>query len=51
MNKRKIVTLLVAGTLTVGIVGGTLAYFTSQDSVVNQFRKEEKSGSGPNKGV
>lgn len=37
MNKRKIVTLLVAGTLTVGVVGGTLAYFSSQDSIVNNF--------------
>lgn len=52
MNKRKIVTLLVAGTLTVGVVGGTLAYFTSQDSVVNQFEtKGGNIGDDPNSGI
>ena len=37
MNKKKIITLLVAGILTVGIVGGTFAWFTSNDSVTNKF--------------
>lgn len=37
MNKKKITALLIAGVLTVGIVGGTFAWFTSSDSVTNKF--------------
>lgn len=37
MHKKKIQALAVAGVLTVGVVGGTLAWFTSQDSVKNTF--------------
>lgn len=37
MNKKKLSALLLAGTLTAGVVGGTFAWFTSQDSVTNQF--------------
>lgn len=37
MNKKKIAALLIAGILTVGVVGGTFAWFTSSDSVTNQF--------------
>lgn len=37
MNKKKIVALLVAGIMTMGVVGGTLAWFTSKDSVTNVF--------------
>ena len=37
MNKKKIVTLIVAASLTLGILGGTLAWFTSQDTVINSF--------------
>ena len=37
MNKKKLITLLVAGVLTVGVVGGTFAWFTSSDSVSNKF--------------
>lgn len=37
MNKKKIAALLVAGVMTVGVVGGTLAWFTSNDSVTNIF--------------
>ena len=37
MNKKKLSALLLAGTLTVGVVGGTFAWFTSQDSVTNKF--------------
>ena len=37
MNKKKIAVLLVAGVMTVGVVGGTLAWFTSWDSVTNVF--------------
>ena len=36
LNK-KFQVLAVAGVLTVGIVGGTLAWFTSQDSTTNKF--------------
>lgn len=37
MNKKKVATLLVAGALTVSIVGGTLAWFTSKESIPNKF--------------
>ena len=37
MSKKKIAALLVAGMMTVGVVGGTLAWFTSNDSVTNVF--------------
>lgn len=37
MSKKKIVSLLVAGALATGIVGGTLAWFTSSDNVTNKF--------------
>ena len=37
MNKKKIAALAIAGVLTVGIVGGTFAWFTSEDSVTNKF--------------
>ena len=37
MNKKKLSALLLAGTLTAGVVGGTFAWFTSQDSVTNKF--------------
>ncbi|MDD6770385.1 MAG: BsaA family SipW-dependent biofilm matrix protein [Inconstantimicrobium porci] len=37
MNKKKVISLLVAGVMTVGIVGGTLAWFTSSDNVTNKF--------------
>lgn len=37
INKKKFQVLAVAGVLTVGIVGGTLAWFTSQDKVTNEF--------------
>lgn len=37
MSKKKIAALIVAGIMTVGVVGGTLAWFTSNDSVTNVF--------------
>lgn len=37
MNKKKLSALLLAGILTAGVVGGTFAWFTSQDTVTNQF--------------
>lgn len=37
MSKKKIVSLLTAGALATGIVGGTLAWFTSSDNVTNKF--------------
>lgn len=37
MNKKKLSALLLAGTLTAGVVGGTFAWFTSQDTVTNKF--------------
>lgn len=37
MHNKKIQALVVAGLLTVGVIGGTLAWFTSQDQVTNIF--------------
>ena len=37
MNKKKVGVLAAAGLMTVGVVGGTLAWFTSWDSVTNVF--------------
>lgn len=49
MHKKKIQALAVAGVLTVGVVGGTLAWFTSQDSVKNTFNtgaSNDNNGNG-----
>lgn len=49
MHKKKIQALVVAGVLTVGVVGGTLAWFTSQDSVKNTFNtgaSNDENGNG-----
>lgn len=48
MNK-KVQALAVSGVLTVGVIGGTLAWFTSQDSVKNPFNtasNKDNNGSG-----
>ena len=37
MNKKKLVTMVLAGSLAVGLVGGSLAWFTSSDKVLNKF--------------
>lgn len=38
MNKKfKYTSLVAAGAVTLGLVGGTLAWFTAQDEVVNEF--------------
>ncbi|MGG7178392.1 SipW-dependent biofilm matrix protein BsaA [Clostridium paraputrificum] len=37
MNKKKIIALLIVGGLTIGAVGGSFAWFTSSDSVMNKF--------------
>lgn len=37
MNKKKIIALVITGLLAVGIVGGTLAWFTASDSITNKF--------------
>ena len=50
MNKKKIQALAVSGVLTVGVIGGTLAWFTSQDQLTNKFNtgsnnsEESKTG-------
>ena len=52
MNKKKIVALLVAGVMTIGVVGGTLAWFSDTDSVTNVFdtgkinNEDNKNGKG-----
>ncbi|QEZ70090.1 hypothetical protein D4A35_14760 [Paraclostridium bifermentans] len=48
MNK-KVQALAVSGVLTVGVIGGTLAWFTSQDKVTNTFNTAsniDNNGSG-----
>lgn len=37
MNKKKIITLLISGSLAIGLIGGTLAWYTSSDNVNNAF--------------
>lgn len=48
MNK-KVQALAVSGVLTVGVIGGTLAWFTSQDKATNAFNtasNKDNNGSG-----
>lgn len=42
MNK-KVQALVVSGVLTVGVIGGTLAWFTSQDKATNTFNTASNS--------
>ena len=51
MNKKKLSALLLAGTLTAGVVGGTFAWFTSQDSVTNEFATGGKNDDDKNTGI
>lgn len=51
MNKKKLSALLLAGTLTAGVVGGTFAWFTSQDTVTNQFATGGTNDDDPNAGI
>ena len=37
MNKKRIATIILAASLTVGLIGGSLAWFTSSDEVTNKF--------------
>lgn len=41
MKNKKITIMIAAVVVTVGIVGGTLAWFTSSDSIVNNFTTGE----------
>lgn len=43
MNK-KVQALAVSGVLTVGVIGGTLAWFTSQDKATNTFNTASSNG-------
>ena len=51
MNKKKLSALLVAGTLTAGVVGGTFAWFTSKDTVTNQFATGGTNDDDSNAGI
>lgn len=51
MNKKKLSALLLAGTLTAGVVGGTFAWFTSQDSVTNEFATGGNEDDDPDAGI
>lgn len=52
MNKKKLSALLLAGILTAGVVGGTFAWFTSKDTVTNQFATTGTNEPGnPNAGI
>jgi predicted ribosomally synthesized peptide with SipW-like signal peptide len=50
MNKKRIATIILAASLTIGLVGGSLAWFTSSDVVNNKFASlqddENKGGAG-----
>ena len=48
MNKKKIVALLFAGIMTIGVIGGTFAWFTSNDSVTNVFSTGAVNDDGGN---
>lgn len=51
MNKKKLSALLLAGTLTAGVVGGTFAWFTSKDTVTNQFATGGTNDDDSNPGI
>lgn len=52
MSKKKIIGLCIAGVLAVGSIGGSLAWFTSSDSVTNQFSTASTDKpSDPNSGI
>lgn len=51
MNKKKLSALLLAGTLTAGVVGGTFAWFTSKDTVTNQFTTGKTDNDDPDAGI
>lgn len=52
MNKKKLSALLLAGTLTAGVVGGTFAWFTSKDTVTNPFTTTGKTDpNNPDSGI
>lgn len=38
MNKKKIAALIVVGAITLGVIGGTLAWFTAKDDITNIFK-------------
>lgn len=52
MSKKKIIGLCIAGVLAVGSIGGSLAWFTSSDSVTNTFSTASTDNpSDPNSGI
>ena len=52
MSKKKIIGLCIAGVLAVGSIGGSLAWFTSSDSVTNPFTTASTDNpSDPNSGI
>lgn len=51
MNKKKLSALLLAGILTAGVVGGTFAWFTSKDTVTNQFATGGTNDDDSNAGI
>ena len=52
MSKKKIIGLFIAGVLVVGSIGGSLAWFTSSDSVTNPFSTASTDNpSDPNSGI
>ena len=52
MSKKKIIGLCIAGVLAVGSIGGSLAWYTSSDSVSNPFSTASTDNpSDPNSGI
>lgn len=52
MSNKKIIGLCIAGVLAVGSIGGSLAWFTSSDSITNPFSTASTDNpSNPNSGI
>ncbi|EIF6174310.1 SipW-dependent biofilm matrix protein BsaA [Clostridium perfringens] len=52
MSKKKIIGLCIAGVLAIGSIGGSLAWFTSSDSITNPFSTASTDNpSDPNSGI
>jgi len=52
LSKKKIIGLCIAGVLAVGSIGGSLAWFTSSDSITNPFSTASTDNpSNPNSGI
>lgn len=51
MSKKKIIVLVTSALLTLGVIGGTLATFTSKDEVTNKFQTINDPGNKGDAGI